>query len=52
MAVSRLRRRLKELTGEGDLTPAQASVLARLDKDGAASASELAMLREALRSAC
>ncbi|MGI8305635.1 MarR family winged helix-turn-helix transcriptional regulator [Saccharopolyspora hattusasensis] len=42
VAVSRLRRRLKELTGEGDLTPAQASVLARLDKDGAASASELA----------
>ncbi|QIZ38464.1 MarR family winged helix-turn-helix transcriptional regulator [Saccharopolyspora sp. ASAGF58] len=42
MAVSRLRRRLKELTGEGDLTPAQASVPARLDKDGAAPASELA----------
>lgn len=42
VAVSRLRRRLKELTSEGDLTPAQASVLARLAMQGTGSASELA----------
>ncbi|MCP2259283.1 DNA-binding transcriptional regulator, MarR family [Streptoalloteichus tenebrarius] len=42
VVVSRLRRRLKELATEEDLTPAQASVLARLDKHGPASASELA----------
>jgi DNA-binding MarR family transcriptional regulator len=42
VVFSRLKRRLKELAVEGDLTPAQASVLARLDKHGAASASDLA----------
>ncbi|MGW3469582.1 MarR family winged helix-turn-helix transcriptional regulator [Saccharopolyspora sp. NPDC000995] len=42
VTVSRLRRRLKELTSEGDLTPAQASVLARLAMQGTGSASELA----------
>ncbi|MBF8191680.1 MarR family transcriptional regulator [Nonomuraea sp. K274] len=43
VVVSRLRRRLKDVVGEGDLTPAQASVLARLDKEGPASASDLAV---------
>ncbi|MGW0803892.1 MarR family winged helix-turn-helix transcriptional regulator [Nonomuraea sp. NPDC002799] len=42
VVFSRLRRRLKDLAGEGDLTPAQVSVLARLDKQGPASASDLA----------
>ncbi|MFG1706242.1 MarR family winged helix-turn-helix transcriptional regulator [Nonomuraea sp. M3C6] len=43
VVFSRLRRRLKDLAVEGDLTPAQASVLARLDKQGPASASDLAV---------
>ncbi|MFG2077102.1 MarR family winged helix-turn-helix transcriptional regulator [Nonomuraea maritima] len=43
MVFSRLRRRVKALAVEGDLTPAQASVLARLDKEGPASASDLAV---------
>ncbi|WP_311203395.1 MarR family winged helix-turn-helix transcriptional regulator [Streptomyces noursei] len=42
IAFSRLKRRLKELATDEDLTPAQASVLARLDAQGSASASELA----------
>ncbi|GAA2482902.1 MarR family transcriptional regulator [Winogradskya humida] len=40
--VGRLRRRLKEVAGLDDLTPSQTSVLSRLSKDGAASASDLA----------
>ncbi|SDL40711.1 DNA-binding transcriptional regulator, MarR family [Nonomuraea maritima] len=43
VVFSRLRRRVKALAVEGDLTPAQASVLARLDKEGPASASDLAV---------
>ncbi len=42
VAFSRLRRRLVEVAGSGDLTPSQASVLSRLSKDGAGSASALA----------
>jgi DNA-binding MarR family transcriptional regulator len=42
VVVSRLRRRLKEVYDAGDLTPSQTSVLSRLEKDGAASASDLA----------
>jgi DNA-binding MarR family transcriptional regulator len=42
VVVSRLRRRLKEIYAAGDLTPSQTSVLSRLEKDGAASASDLA----------
>jgi len=42
VVVSRVRRRLKEVYDSGDLTPSQTSVLSRLDKDGAASASDLA----------
>jgi DNA-binding MarR family transcriptional regulator len=39
---SRLRRRLKELATDADLTPSQTAVLTRLFKDGPASTSELA----------
>lgn len=39
---SRLRRRLKEVTTDEDLTPSQTAVLIRLAKDGPASASGLA----------
>ncbi|GAA2583212.1 MarR family transcriptional regulator [Winogradskya consettensis] len=42
VVVGRLRRRLKEVAGLDDLTPSQTSVLSRLSKDGAASASDLA----------
>jgi len=42
VVVSRLRRRLRKLEGAGDISPAQASVLATLSKDGPASVSELA----------
>jgi DNA-binding MarR family transcriptional regulator len=42
VVFGRLRRRLREVGGEGDLTPSQMSVLSRLDKDGPASASALA----------
>jgi DNA-binding MarR family transcriptional regulator len=42
VVLSRLRRRLREVAGTQDLTPSQTSVLSRLDKDGAASASALA----------
>jgi DNA-binding MarR family transcriptional regulator len=42
VVFGRLRRRLRELAAAEDLTPSQASVLSRLDKEGAASASELA----------
>jgi DNA-binding MarR family transcriptional regulator len=40
--VGRLRRRLREVHESHDLTPSQTSVLSRLDKDGIASASDLA----------
>jgi DNA-binding MarR family transcriptional regulator len=40
--VSRLRRRLREVAVDGDLTPSQTSVLIRLAKEGPASASALA----------
>jgi DNA-binding MarR family transcriptional regulator len=40
--LSRLKRRLREQGGRGDLTPAQVSVLLRLKKDGAATVSGLA----------
>lgn len=39
---TRLRRRLREVAGLGDLTPSQTSVLSRIERDGPASASELA----------
>jgi DNA-binding MarR family transcriptional regulator len=42
VVFSRLRRRLREIADTHDLTPSQMSVLSRLDKDGPASASELA----------
>jgi DNA-binding MarR family transcriptional regulator len=42
VVVARLRRRLKELAGTAGVTPAQASVLRRLHRDGPASASALA----------
>jgi DNA-binding MarR family transcriptional regulator len=42
VVVGRLRRRLKELSGQHELTPSQVSVLSRIDKSGPASASELA----------
>jgi DNA-binding MarR family transcriptional regulator len=40
--VSRLHRRLREVGHIDEITPSQASVLARLTKDGPASASDLA----------
>lgn len=40
--VGRLRRRLREVYDVHDLTPSQTSVLSRLDKEGVASASDLA----------
>jgi DNA-binding MarR family transcriptional regulator len=40
--LSRLKRRLREQGGRGDLTPSQVSVLLRLEKDGAATVSGLA----------
>ncbi|MEV0094130.1 MarR family transcriptional regulator [Streptomyces sp. NPDC050738] len=42
VVVGRLVRRLRELSGDGALTPSQASVLMRLGKKGPASASDLA----------
>ena len=42
VVVGRLRRRLREIADVGDLSPSQVSVLSRLEKDGGASASELA----------
>ncbi|HWD77303.1 MAG TPA: MarR family transcriptional regulator [Kribbella sp.] len=42
VVFGRVKRRLKELAETDDLTPSQASVLSPLDKDGPASASELA----------
>ncbi|MFI0723134.1 MarR family winged helix-turn-helix transcriptional regulator [Streptomyces sp. NPDC021224] len=44
VVFNRLRRRLREVAVDGDLTPAQASVLVRLDKGGPATASELAFV--------
>ncbi|WP_371477989.1 MarR family winged helix-turn-helix transcriptional regulator [Kitasatospora sp. NBC_00315] len=43
VVFSRLRRRLRELAGAEGLTPSQVSVLSRLDKEGASSASGLAV---------
>ena len=40
--LSRLKRRLREQGGRGELTPSQVSVLLRLEKDGAATVSALA----------
>jgi DNA-binding MarR family transcriptional regulator len=40
--VGKLKRRLREQAHVGDLTPSQVSVLLRLEKDGAATASSLA----------
>ena len=40
--VSRLKRRLRDKARSNDLTPSQASILLRLEKDGAATASSLA----------
>ena len=40
--LSKLKRRLREQGGGGDLTPSQISVLLRLEKDGAATVSGLA----------
>ncbi|TQJ16620.1 MarR family winged helix-turn-helix transcriptional regulator [Kribbella jejuensis] len=42
VVFGRVKRRLKALAETDDLTPSQSSVLSRLDKDGPASASELA----------
>jgi DNA-binding MarR family transcriptional regulator len=42
VVFGRVKRRLKELAESDDLTPSQSSVLSRLDKDGPASASDLA----------
>jgi DNA-binding MarR family transcriptional regulator len=42
VVVGRLRRRLRALANTGELTPSQASVLARLGKGGPATASALA----------
>ena len=42
VAVSRLSRRLREQSGGGDLTKSQLSVLGRLERDGAATVTELA----------
>lgn len=43
VVFSRLRRRLRGTYDRGDLTPSQTSVLSRLDKDGEASVSDLAV---------
>jgi len=40
--LSRLKRRLREQGGRDDLTPSQVSVILRLEKDGAATVSDLA----------
>ncbi|MFF3559190.1 MarR family winged helix-turn-helix transcriptional regulator [Streptomyces sp. NPDC002574] len=42
VVIGRLRRKIKTLDGEGDLSPGEASVLAHLVKHGPASASALA----------
>jgi len=44
VVFSRLRRRMRETYDPGDLTPSQTSVLSRLDKDGEASVSDLAVV--------
>ncbi|GAA1967798.1 MarR family winged helix-turn-helix transcriptional regulator [Amycolatopsis minnesotensis] len=40
--IGRLRRRVKEAGGDGELTPSQESVVRRLDREGPLSASDLA----------
>jgi hypothetical protein len=42
VVFSRLRRRLRDVAIDGDLTPSQTAVLIRLWKEGASSASALA----------
>ncbi|WP_203826387.1 MarR family winged helix-turn-helix transcriptional regulator [Actinoplanes palleronii] len=42
VVFSRLRRRLREVAGLGELTPSQTSVLSRIDRGGPASMSDLA----------
>ncbi|WP_433194165.1 MarR family winged helix-turn-helix transcriptional regulator [Nocardia sp. CA-107356] len=42
IVFGRLRRRMRELAADDDLTPSQTAVLSRLDKDGVASTSDLA----------
>ncbi|MBP2351143.1 DNA-binding MarR family transcriptional regulator [Kribbella aluminosa] len=42
VVFGRVKRRLKELAETDDLTPSQSSMLSRLDKDGPATASQLA----------
>jgi DNA-binding MarR family transcriptional regulator len=42
VVLSRLRRRLREMRDDDGLSPSQTSVLSRLEKDGPATASELA----------
>ena len=44
VVFGRVKRRLRELADTDDLTPSQISVLSRLDKDGPASASDLAAM--------
>jgi len=46
VVVGRMRRRLRELADPQDLTPSQTSVLSRLDKQGPASASDLAVAEQ------
>jgi DNA-binding MarR family transcriptional regulator len=43
VVFSRLRRRMRESYDPADLTPSQTSVLSRLDKDGEASVSDMAV---------
>jgi DNA-binding MarR family transcriptional regulator len=47
-SLGKLKRRLREQAHSGDLTPSQVSVLLRLEKDGVATASQLARA-EAMR---
>jgi DNA-binding MarR family transcriptional regulator len=42
VVFSRLRRRLREVAGSGELTPSQLAVISRLDKEGPRSGSDLA----------
>ncbi|KAA9158744.1 MarR family transcriptional regulator [Amycolatopsis acidicola] len=46
VVVGRLLRKLRSLGGDGDITPAQTSVLVRLGKQSPASASELAAVEQ------
>lgn len=46
VVVGRLIRRLREMSGDAELSPSQASVLSRLAKSGPATASQLAELED------